>query len=157
MIESLFKIIPLKLNPIYSLFGILVLAYLPHAMKKPLLEKKLKKSKMEYATANSRGLSAMMIDDSPEGMKIANLAGCHQNGLEAFSYFSAAIISCLIMKVDKGAVEGAAGLFVVIRLLYTYVYMSDLNGKPRTLLFFAGGFLNLSLLLIAGYKYSTTN
>lgn len=156
MIESLFKIIPLKLNPIYSIIGILVLAYIPHGMKKPLLEKKLKKSKMEYATANSRGLSAMMIDDSSEGMKIANLAGCHQNGLEAFSYFSAAIGSCLIMKVDREVVEGASALFVIIRLFYTYVYMSSLNGKPRTLLFFAGGFLNLALLVVAGYKYSTT-
>ena len=127
------------------------------AMKKPLLEKKLKKSKKEYDTANSRGLSALMIDDSPEGMKIANLAGCHQNGLEAFSYFSVAILSGLALKVDKDVLGGAAALFVGIRVLYTYVYISSLNyiiGKPRTILFFMGGFLSLGLFAIAGYKYS---
>ena len=147
------KLFPLHVNPCYSFAVVLVLAYVPHILKRSYLEKKLKENNKKYTTANSRGLSAMMIDDSPLGMKIANLAGCHQNGLEAFGYYTAAMLTCMYAGVDRAALSGTAGLFIVIRLAYTYVYMGSLNGKPRTYLFFASGFLCIGLFVVAGMKY----
>lgn len=136
---------------------VLVLAYIPHLFKKSLLTKKLKEAGKQYATANSRGLSALMIDDTPLGMKIANVAGCHQNGLEAFAYYSAAMLSCLVCNVDGVALSGAATVFIIIRCLYTYVYMGPLNGPPRTYLFFASSFFCLGLFFLAGSKYNYGN
>ena len=136
---------------------VLVLAYIPHLFKKSLLTKKLKESGKQYTTANSRGLSALMIDDSPLGMKIANIMGCHQNGLEAFGYYTAAMLSCMVCNVDRDALAGASTVFITIRVLYTYVYMGKMNGSPRTYLFFASGFFCLGLFIMAGQKYSLTN
>jgi uncharacterized MAPEG superfamily protein len=146
-----------KINPVYSIAIVLVLAYIPHLFKKSLLTKKLKESGKQYTTANSRGLSALMIDDSPLGMKIANIQGCHQNGLEAFAYYGIAMLSCLVCDVDSAALSGAATVFIAIRCLYTYVYMGPLNGSPRTYLFFASSFFCLGLFFLAGSKYSLTH
>jgi uncharacterized MAPEG superfamily protein len=155
--ENILKSVPVKINPVYSLAIVLVLAYIPHLFKKSLLTKKLKEAGKQYTTANSRGLSALMIDDSPLGMKIANIAGCHQNGLEAFAYYGIAMLSCLVCDVDASALSGAATVFIAIRLMYTYVYMGPLNGSPRTYLFFASSFFCLGLFFMAGHKYSLTH
>lgn len=155
--EAILRQIPLRINPVFSMGIVLVLAYIPHLFKKSLLTKKLKEAGKQYTTANSRGLSALMIDDSPLGMKIANIQGCHQNGLEAFAYYSAAMLACLVCKVDNVALSGAATIFILIRCLYTYVYMGPLNGSPRTYLFFASSFFCLGLFFLAGAKYSRDN
>jgi len=130
------------------------MAYVPHIFKKSILAKKLKESGKEYATANSRGLSAIMVDDSPQGMRIANLMGCHQNGLEAFGYYSVAMLSSMIVYVDSEVLSGFAGFFILVRSAYTYVYLSHFNGAPRTYLFFLSGFSCMGLMIIAGNKYS---
>jgi uncharacterized MAPEG superfamily protein len=155
--ESFLRHIPVRINPVFSMGVVLVLAYIPHLFKKALLTKKLKEAGKQYTTANSRGLSALMIDDSPLGMKIANIQGCHQNGLEAFAYYSAAMLACIVCKVDSVALSGAATLFIVIRCLYTYIYMGPLNGSPRTYLFFTSAFFCLGLFIMAGLKYSHDN
>jgi uncharacterized MAPEG superfamily protein len=152
--ENLFALFPVKVNPFFALLGLLVLAYVPHILKKSVLQSKLKSHGKQYATANSRGLSAISIDDSPTGMKIANMAGCHQNGLEAFSYFSVAVLSSVVTKVNASALSGACGLFILIRLLYTYVYLGSLNGSPRTYLFFASAFITAALFWMAGNNYA---
>ena len=155
--ESILKQVPMGINPVFSMAIVLVLAYIPHLMKKSLLTKKLKESGKQYTTANSRGLTALMIDDSPLGMKIANIAGCHQNGLEAFTYYSIAMLSCLLCKVNPIALSGAATVFITIRCLYTFVYLSKFNGSPRTYLFFASAFFTLGMFYMAGSKYSADN
>lgn len=154
--EGIVSKFPIHVNPCYAMGIVLVLAYIPHLFKKSLLQKKLKESGKQYTTANSRGLSALMIDDSPLGMKIANIAGCHQNGLEAFGYFTAAMLSCMVVKVDPVALSGASAIFIIIRCLYTFVYMSKFNGSPRTYLFFASAFFTLGLFIMAGNKYNSS-
>ena len=152
--ESILRKFPVHVNPIFGLGAILVLAYIPHLTKKAVLTEKLKKEGKYYTTANSRGLSALMVDDTPLGMKIANIMGCHQNGLEAFSYWSVAMLSAMVSKVDYEVLSGATSVFLVIRSLYTFVYMSSLNGAPRTYLFFASAFFTLAMFGIAGNKYA---
>ncbi|KAJ1425195.1 hypothetical protein B484DRAFT_451190 [Ochromonadaceae sp. CCMP2298] len=149
-----FKSFPIHVNPCYSLAIVLVMAYVPHLTKKALLAKKLKEAGKQYTTANSRGLSSLMVDDTPQGMRIANIMGCHQNGLEAFAYYSVAVLASMVVGLESKVLSGFAGFFILIRAMYTFVYMSKFNGAPRTLLFFASGFSCMGLMVLAGNKYS---
>lgn len=155
--ESFLAKIPVHVNPIYGLGIVLTLAYLPHLTKKAVLSEKLKKEGKSYATANSRGLSALMVDDTPLGMKIANIMGCHQNGLEAFAYFSVAMLCSMHAKVQYEALCGASTIFIAIRVMYNAVYLSKFNGPPRTYLFFASAAFTLSMFGLAGHKYSSNH
>ena len=152
--ENLLKKFPLHINPMHAIAYLLVLLFIPHLAKRRLMVQKLREDGKQFTTSNSRGLSALLIDDSSLGMQIANYLGCHNNGWEAFSYFTAATLCCMVVKVDKEVISGAAGLFVVLRILYTFVYMSKYNGSPRTYLFFMCAGLTLGMFVLAGNKYN---
>ncbi len=92
--EKVFSAFPVKLNPIASLAYVLALAYLPQFYKRGFVVEKLKQEGKQYTIATSRMCTTLAIDNSNEGIFIANLTGCHMNGLEAFAYYSAAISLC---------------------------------------------------------------
>ena len=153
----IFKKLPLHINPIYGLGALWILAYVPYFVRNAILAEKLKKEGKQLVMANSRGLTALMIDDTPLGMRIANAMGCHENNYEALVYFAVAIFSCIVSNVDYDVQSGATALFLLIRLIYTYVYLSKYNGPLRTHLFNAGALVTAALLAIAGYKYGQHN
>eukprot|EP01032_Pedospumella_encystans_P017413 gene17413-19843_t len=153
----IFKKLPLHINPIYGLGALWILAYIPIFVRNAILAEKLKKEGKQLVMANSRGLTALMIDDTPLGMKIANAMGCHENNYEALVSFAVATFSCIVSNVDYDVQSGATALFLLIRLIYTYVYLSKYNGPLRTHLFNAGALVTAALLVIAGYKYGQHN
>ena len=53
---------------------------------------------------------------------IARLHGCHQNGLEAFSYFAAAVALCVASGVEEAKIDRLANIFLAQRVIYSYVY-----------------------------------
>ena len=140
----------LKVNPVTALAGGLGLAYLPAALRLYYVNNQLAKKRSGLNVAESRQQISSLVDDSPDGKQIAFCTGCHVNGLEAFGCFSAAILSAMALKVNKSIVEGAAASFLVIRSLYTVVYLSpSLNGPLRTVLFALGEWVCVDLLLTA--------
>ena len=147
--EKFFSIFPVKIDPILSVGYVLVLAYLPQFYKRGFVVEKLKKEGKQYTIATSRLSGTLAIDTSKEGVFIANLSGCHQNGLEAFSYYAAAIAMSLIAKVPNSVLSGAAGLFVTARVLYSLIYASELNGFPRTVAWTVGVVTSVGLIFIA--------
>ena len=153
--ESIYKALPVKLNPFISLIVLFFIAFVPHALKIGEVKKKAKESdgKVKYSVANSRAIGTLVCDDTPAGLRIAALAGCHTNGLEAFSYFAAAILSAVVTNVPKDVVEGAAALFIGIRVLYTIVYLSPLNGSLRSLIWGTGLLVAFNLIYIASTYY----
>lgn len=155
--QTIFKKLPVHINPIYGLGALWLLAYVPVFARNAFLNEKLKKEGKQFVVANSRGLTSLMIDDTPLGMKVANTMGCHENSYEALVFFSVALFSCIVSNVDYDVQSGATALFLLIRLIYTYVYLSKFNGPLRTYLFSASAFVAGSLLVIAGYKYGQHN
>ncbi len=148
--ESFYRSSPIRLDPFQSLIAVYLIAFIPHMMKIGVVKKKVGKN---YSIANSRLASTMSLDNTPTGVWISTLIGCHTNGLEAFSYFAAAIIGAVVAGVPKDVVEGAAALFVAIRLAYTFVYLGPLNGGMRTLVWALGVLLSMNLLYIASTYY----
>jgi uncharacterized MAPEG superfamily protein len=144
---------PWGCNPVLALVLTFILAYLPHFLRKPLIEKKLKELKIEFQLADSRFLSSKCVDDSPLGRKIAAHIGCHQNGLEAFVYFSISILSAIVTKVDRQTIEKTAGLFLLVRSTYTMVYLSSLNGAARSFCWIMGVILSIGLMVCAMQKF----
>lgn len=151
--EQVYALIPVKLNPFHAILSVFVIAFVPHLMKGGLVRKKLAKSGKPYDLPNSRIQSVLLSDSSPEGLRIALLAGCHTNGLEAFGYFSIAILSCILMKVPRTTIEGASSVFVLIRILYTSIYLGPLNGVLRTVAWSLGIAVAVDLMLQAASKW----
>jgi uncharacterized MAPEG superfamily protein len=89
------------------------------------------------------------MDDSPAGLLVARLTGCHQNSLEAFSYFSASIAVGIASKVDKIFLNELAYIFLVIRLAYTLNYCFGCSVVLRPLLWFAGVCICITILVAA--------
>jgi uncharacterized MAPEG superfamily protein len=153
MFEKIFLTFPYKVNPFHALIIIFALAFVPHLIKGMEVRKKVAKVGKPYSIANSRIQTAQALDNSPEGLRIGVLNGCHLNGLEAFCYFSVAVLSALLTNVSHSIIEGAASLFVLIRTLYTTIYLGPLNGILRTVVFSLGIVVCADLLLIAAAHY----
>ncbi len=157
--ESVFAHFPIKLNPIYAIGIQLALTYIPHFVKTPLLMAKLKKDGKRLDVANSRQVGE---NAAKEGGYIAALAGCHLNNFEALIYFSAATLAGIAVANGKNStslpfevVEGYAGLFILTRTLYTWIYMTpSLNGVLRSLSFMAGMVATVGFIFVTGSHYS---
>src|ERR1700760_635690 len=54
--------------------------------------------------------------------------GAHQNGYEAFPFFAAAVLLAELRSVPQGIVDGLAIGFVLARIAYVLLYLTD---RPR--------------------------
>jgi uncharacterized MAPEG superfamily protein len=144
-------------NPITSIFYVFGLAYIPHFIKVMAMSEKKKKEGRGAITNNdvgdSRYLCDKAMDGSPDGLYIARCFGAHMNGLEAFSYYSAAVLASLHAGVDSALLGGAATAFVAVRALYNIVYLTPLNGALRSAVFGTGLSISALLFYTAGNKY----
>src|ERR1700761_6869033 len=55
----------------------------------------------------------------------ARSQGAHQNGFEAFPFFAAAVILAEMRGVPQGMVDALAVAFVVVRIVYVLMYLTD--------------------------------
>eukprot|EP01031_Cornospumella_fuschlensis_P027684 gene27684-33433_t len=129
---------PVKVNPVLSILFAWLLAYVPHFLKRPYVIRKLKEKNETFDIANSRHIGVQLADNTATGKIIAAHTGCHQNGLEAFSFFAVAMILAIQFHVDLGTLEASAGLFLALRTLYTISYLTSLNGVLRSVAWFLG-------------------
>jgi uncharacterized MAPEG superfamily protein len=149
-LNKVFEDFPIKVNPFIALMIIFAVAFVPHFMKGWEVKQKLVKAGKPYSIAHSRQQTVTAIaDDTPEAKRIAVCNGCHLNGLEAFQLFTVAILSTILMKVPRARVEGASAAFILIRVIYTSVYIGPLNGIMRTMVWGVGVFVCMDLLLQA--------
>lgn len=146
LFEKMVSHCPIGINPFISIMLALALAFAPHILRKPLLAKKLEEANKKFDIANSRLLTKESMDDSPLGIKLAWYVGCHQNGLEALMYFSAALLSAIVAQVEKDTVQKAAAIFLAWRIAYTALYLRGHEGPLRFLTWLAGLSVCLGLL-----------
>jgi uncharacterized MAPEG superfamily protein len=73
-----------------------------------------------------------------------------RNHFEAFPTFAAGVIIASIADAPHMIVNWLAGIFVGLRVLYTFAYITD-RATLRTILFLAGSVCVLGLFVAAGF------
>jgi uncharacterized MAPEG superfamily protein len=129
------------------------LPFLPHLVKAVYANAKLRAGgKKGYDLKDPRRSVALASDDTPEGRFISRCQGAHQNAFEAFPFFAAAVLVAKINGVAKADLDSSATLFLIVRLLYTVVYMNNTSGKLamlRSAVWFAGVGICVNLFVMA--------
>ncbi|MSP00821.1 MAG: MAPEG family protein [Acetobacteraceae bacterium] len=94
----------------------------------------------EYDNANPRNPAFYT-----PGFRARSL-GAHQNGMEAFPFFAAAVLLAEMRAGQQGTIDMLATGFVLARLVYVGCYMAD---KPaaRSIVWAAGFALNLAIFV----------
>jgi uncharacterized MAPEG superfamily protein len=70
--------------------------------------------------------------------------GAHQNGMEGFAFFAAAVIVAQMRGAGQPVVDGLAIAYVVLRLAYVAAYLGDRAGV-RSVVWILGLAVNLAL------------
>jgi len=73
----------------------------------------------------------------------------HQNSLEGFALFAAAVLAALLMDPTSTAAPIFAWAYIATRIAYGYCYIKDLS-RPRSMVWFVGLACIFSLYIIAG-------
>lgn len=76
----------------------------------------------------------------------ARSRGAHLNGYEAFPFFAAAVILAEMREVPQGTVNGLAVAFIVARIVYVLLYLTD-RPSARSLVWSVGFACNLAIFL----------
>ncbi len=76
----------------------------------------------------------------------ARARGAHQNGMEAFPFFAAAVIVAEMHGARQPTVDGLAVVFLVIRVAYIAAYLAN-KATLRSVIWGAGVAITLAILL----------
>ena len=98
-------------------------------------------------------MTASVSDDSEFGKAVTRLTGCHQNGLEAFATFAAAVALAMLGRVPAASVDFWAQAFVATRIVYNWIYITGVEawkGPMRSVVWALGFVQCLWLLFLAG-------
>jgi uncharacterized MAPEG superfamily protein len=74
----------------------------------------------------------------------ARSQGAHLNGYEAFPFFAASVILAEMRAVPQGTVNALAITFVVVRIVYVLLYLTD-RPRLRSLVWSVGLACNLAI------------
>jgi uncharacterized MAPEG superfamily protein len=74
----------------------------------------------------------------------------HQNGVEGFAFFAAAVIVAEMRGAAQPTVDGLALAYVLLRLAYAAAYLGD-RPSLRSILWGLGMAVNIALLLSPGF------
>jgi uncharacterized MAPEG superfamily protein len=83
----------------------------------------------------------------------ARALGAHQNGIEAFPFFAAAVLLAEFRGAPQGLIDELAGLFLIVRIAYVLTYLGD-RPTLRSILWSIGFAINIAIFfvpLIRGY------
>ena len=73
--------------------------------------------------------------------------GAHLNGLEAFPLFAVAVITATMRGVSPTWLDSAAGSWLVVRVLYTAVYLADM-ARIRPALWFLSVLISTAIFVL---------
>jgi uncharacterized MAPEG superfamily protein len=81
----------------------------------------------------------------------ARVLGAHQNGLETFPFFAAAVLLAEFRAAPQGWVDGLALGFVAIRLAYVAAYIGD-RSTLRSILWSLGFAVNAAIFFLPAWR-----
>jgi uncharacterized MAPEG superfamily protein len=96
---------------------------------------------------NSKPRDAAFYDDP-----IAQRAlGAHQNGLEAFPFFAAAVLLAEFRASPQRLIDELAVLFVIVRIAYVLTYVGD-RPTLRSILWTVGFAINIAIFFLPAVR-----
>jgi uncharacterized MAPEG superfamily protein len=81
----------------------------------------------------------------------ARALGAHQNGIETFPLFAAAVLLAEFRTAPQDWIDTLAGLFILIRLAYVFAYISD-RSTLRSILWGVGFAAKTALFFLPAFK-----
>jgi uncharacterized MAPEG superfamily protein len=82
----------------------------------------------------------------------ARSLGAHQNGIEAFPFFAAAILLAEFRACPQRLVDELAVLFVIVRIAYVFTYLGD-RPTLRTILWSIGFSINIAIFFMPALRH----
>ena len=125
--------------PFWCLFAAVVLPYAWFSLAAPLRAKQLGK---DFDNHTPRSQEPLLKD------RAARAQGLHMNSLEALAYFGPAVLVAHFAHADATWSARLAVAFIVCRLLYGAMYLSD-RPPLRTAFFALGLFSSFGLFTLA--------
>jgi uncharacterized MAPEG superfamily protein len=81
----------------------------------------------------------------------ARSLGAHQNGIEAFPFFAAAILLAEFRACPQGLIDELAVLFVIVRIAYVFTYLGD-RPTLRSILWSLGFAINIAIFFMPALR-----
>ena len=81
----------------------------------------------------------------------ARSLGAHQNGIEAFPFFAAAVLLAEFRACPQRMVDELAVLFVIVRVAYVFTYLGD-RPTLRSILWSIGFAINIAIFFMPALR-----
>jgi uncharacterized MAPEG superfamily protein len=82
----------------------------------------------------------------------ARALGAHQNGIEAFPFFAAAILLAEFRGCPQRLIDELAILFVIVRIAYVLTYLGD-RPTLRSILWGLGFVINIAIFFMPAIRH----
>ena len=92
---------------------------------------------------NSRPRDPAFYDDAIR----ARALGAHQNGIEAFPFFAAAVLLAEFRGAPQNLINELAVLFVIVRIAYVLTYVGN-RPRLRSILWNIGFVINIAIFFL---------
>ena len=96
---------------------------------------------------NARPRDPAFYDDAIR----ARALGAHQNGIEAFPFFAAAVLLAEFRQSPQRLVDELAVLFVIVRIAYVLTYIGN-RPRLRSILWNLGFAINIAIFFMPAFK-----
>jgi uncharacterized MAPEG superfamily protein len=96
---------------------------------------------------NSRPRDPAFYEDAIAGRAL----GAHQNGIEAFPFFAAAILLAEFRGCPQRFIDELAVLFVIVRVAYVFTYLGD-RPTLRSILWGLGFAINIAIFFMPAIR-----
>ena len=77
----------------------------------------------------------------------ARALGAHQNGIEAFPFFAAAVLLAEFREAPQNLINELAVLFLIVRIAYVLTYVGN-RPSLRSILWSVGFLINISIFFL---------
>ena len=77
--------------------------------------------------------------------------GAHQNGIEAFPFFAAAVLLAQFRECPQRLIDELAVLFLIVRIAYVFTYLGN-RPRLRSILWNLGFVINVAIFFMPAIK-----
>ena len=81
----------------------------------------------------------------------ARALGAHQNGIEAFPFFAAAVLLAEFRQAPQHYIDELAVLFLIVRIAYVFTYLGN-RPTLRSILWSIGFAINIAIFFLPAIK-----
>ena len=96
---------------------------------------------------NSRPRNPAFYEDAIR----ARALGAHQNGIEAFPFFAAAVLLAEFRAAPQNLINELALLFLIVRIAYVFTYLGD-RPTLRSILWSIGFAINIAIFFLPAIR-----